>query len=389
MAGSEIRLLLCGDVMLGRGIDQVLPHPGDPALPASLPRGRDAGLFVALAALYNGAIPAGRGWDYVWGDALAIFDSLQADLRIVNLETAITARGAPWPNKPVHYRMHPLNVAALRAARIDCCALANNHTLDFGPQGLVDTLDALDAAGLGHAGAGRERRQAAAPAVLELPGQGRVLVFSFAVPSSGCPTAWAATAGRPGINLIGLEDRWFAFVRDAVAAAARPEDFVVASIHWGDNYMWGVTPAERAFARRLIDEARVDLVHGHSAHHARGMEVHDGRLVLYGCGDLINDYEGILKRPHRIALHPDLGLVYLARYDRASRRLLSLEMRPTTVRRLQVCRAGAAAARRLAARLSREGQTLGTRVVEEEGALHLQWRARPSRRRSAPVRPAG
>ena len=116
---GEIRLLLCGDVMLGRGVDQVLPHPGVSRLPDSPYTSRDAGLYVALAELRYGAVPAQRGIDYVWGDALGLFDALRPDLRIINLETAVTAGGTPWPDKPVHYRMNPRNVEVLRRAVVE------------------------------------------------------------------------------------------------------------------------------------------------------------------------------------------------------------------------------------------------------------------------------
>ena len=393
MPSGEIRLLLCGDVMLGRGIDQVLPHPGDSALPESHPKGRDARTYVALAELRNGALPETRGPDYVWGDALAEFDACRADLRLINLETAVTAGGAPWPKKPVHYRMHPANLGVLSAAGIDCCALANNHTLDFGPAGLGDTVATLTQAGIRHAGAGRNRRAAAVPAVLGLPGEaagGRVLVVSLAMPSSGCPLAWGAQEDRPGINLVGLNDPWPDILRRDIEARRRPGDIVVASIHWGDNFGHAVTPEQRAFAHRLIDDAGVDLIHGHSSHHVRAIEVHSGRAILYGCGDLINDYEGILVRPQRLAFAPELGLIYLARLSREDGRLLGLEMRPTRMQRLQVRRAGRDAGQRLAAILIREGARYGTAVEPDgDGVLHLRWQAATARRTAVPAHPAG
>lgn len=371
-SSDEIRLLLCGDVMLGRGIDQILPHPGDPALPESLPRNRDARLNVALAELMHGALPKDRDPTYVWGDALEIFEAGSADARIINLETAITAGGVPWPDKPIHYRMHPQNVEVLKGAGIDVCALANNHTLDYSHEGLLDTLGALNVAGIRHAGAGRNRQEADAPAVLELPGKGRLLLISLATQSSGVPAAWAATPERPGLGLIELTDEWFDYVRARLRSLKQPGDLLVVSIHWGDNYIYRSDGRDRAFARRLIDAAGVDLVHGHSPHHVRGIEIHRERPILYGCGDLINDYEGTLKRPHRILLAPELGLIYLVRFAVGEGQLLGLEMYPTRMHRLQVRRAGSEDARRLAALMNREGAEFGTRVIEEAGVLKLQ-----------------
>jgi Putative enzyme of poly-gamma-glutamate biosynthesis (capsule formation) len=70
-------------------------------------------------------------------------------------------------------------------------------------------------------------------------------------------------------------------------------DIVVASIHWGGNWDYKVPREQREFAHKLIDEAGVDVIHGHSSHHIKGIEVYRGKLIMYGCSDLLNDYEGI------------------------------------------------------------------------------------------------
>ena len=130
--------------------------------------------YVQLAERKHGPIPAVRGFDYVWGDALAEFDAFAPDLRLINLETAITAQGKPWPRKPIHYRMNPQNIDVLVRAKIDFCSLANNHVMDWGYVSMGDTMKALASAGIARAGAGRDRARAAAPAILHVPGKGRV-----------------------------------------------------------------------------------------------------------------------------------------------------------------------------------------------------------------------
>src|ERR1700757_5241338 len=112
-----MRLLLCGDVMTGRGIDQALPHPVTPVLYE--PYVHDAREYIALAEKAHGAIPRPVSFDYIWGDALQELDRAEVDFRIVNLETAITSAKTPWPDKGIHYRMHAQNVGCLSAARID------------------------------------------------------------------------------------------------------------------------------------------------------------------------------------------------------------------------------------------------------------------------------
>src|SRR5206468_5079655 len=172
-----MRLFLCGDVMTGRGIDQALPHPLNPVLYE--PYVRDAREYIALAEKTHGPIPRPLSIDYVWGGALAELDWAKVDLRIVNLETAITWSETPWPGKGIHYRMHPQNVSCLSAARISACALANNHVLDWGYDGLSETLQTLDAAGIARSGAGNDADEAMQPAVLDRATKGRVLLFSF------------------------------------------------------------------------------------------------------------------------------------------------------------------------------------------------------------------
>lgn len=279
-----MKLCLTGDVMTGRGIDQVLAHPVSPELYE--PYVRSAREYVELAERANGPIPRPVPFDYIWGDALGAM--ARADARIVNLETSLTARGKPWPAKGIHYRMHPDNVACLTAARLDCCVLANNHVLDWGYEGLEDTLETLHAAGMRTAGAGRDEREAKAPAVLEV-GERRVLVFAYGLESSGVSSEWAA-GSRPGVNF--LERLSAETVAADIRSSRRESDIVVVSIHWGSNWGYGVSPAERQFAQGLID-AGADLVHGHSSHHAKRIERYRGRPILYGCGDFINDYEGI------------------------------------------------------------------------------------------------
>ena len=136
-----MRLFLCGDVMTGRGIDQALPHPVHPNLYE--PYVRDAREYVALSEKANGPIPRPLSFEYIWGDALRELERAEVDLRIANLETAVTSAETPWPEKGIHYRMHPQNIGCLTAAQISACALANNHVLDWGYDGLSETLKTL------------------------------------------------------------------------------------------------------------------------------------------------------------------------------------------------------------------------------------------------------
>jgi poly-gamma-glutamate capsule biosynthesis protein CapA/YwtB (metallophosphatase superfamily) len=351
-----MKLFLSGDVMTGRGIDQILPHPGDPALHEDYVRSaRD---YVAIAEKASGAIPEKVSWRYVWGDALAEIERRDPDARIINLETAITARGTPEP-KGINYRMHPGNTGCITAAGIDCCVLANNHLGDWGLQGMIDTLATLKAVGVAAAGAGRDSALAAQPAILDTSG-GRILVFGFGAPSSGVPLSWAALPDRPGVNLLpDFDDAAFRRISEDIHAWRRPGDAVVASIHWGPNWGYDIPDEHRRFAHALIDEAGVDIVHGHSSHHPMAIEVHAGRPVLYGCGDLINDYEGISGHE---AFRPNLTLAWFVDYDRAARRLRGLEMVPFRLRKFRLERLHGKDAAWLADTLDRQCRRFGHRV---------------------------
>jgi poly-gamma-glutamate capsule biosynthesis protein CapA/YwtB (metallophosphatase superfamily) len=291
MSAAPVSLLLTGDVMIGRGIDQLMPTPCAPQLYE--PYVQDARDYVRLAEDASGPIARPVHFDYVWGEALAQIERQGPALRIVNLETAVTTSDTAWPGKGIHYRMHPAHMGCLQAARIDACALANNHVLDWDRTGLIETLDTLRAAGIATAGAGADAAQAAAPAVLQIPKGPRVLLFSCALETSGVPSAWRATATRSGVDLLpALGARTLQALADQVESARQAGDIVIVSLHWSGNWGHAIGADERAFARGLV-EAGVDLVHGHSSHHAKAFEIHRDRLILYGCGDFINDYEGI------------------------------------------------------------------------------------------------
>jgi poly-gamma-glutamate synthesis protein (capsule biosynthesis protein) len=346
---TDLRLFLCGDVMTGRGIDQILPAPCDPALDE--PYVRSALDYVELAERVNGPMPRAVDSAYIWGDALAELERAKPDARIVNLETAVTRSEERAP-KGINYRMSPENAGCLTAARIDCCVLANNHVLDWGTQGLEETLDTLHGAQIRTAGAGRDSAEAAAPAVLELPGRRRLLVFAFGMESAGVPADWAATATRAGVSrLPDLSSRTTDALADRILAAKRAGDLVLLSMHWGSNWGYEVSRQQRSFARRLIDAGAAELVHGHSSHHPRPIEIYRERLILYGCGDFLNDYEGISGHE---AFRPELALMFLPSLEPSTGKLLQLTLSPMRIRRFRLNRASGEDADWLAALLGRE-----------------------------------
>jgi poly-gamma-glutamate synthesis protein (capsule biosynthesis protein) len=364
-----ITLFLCGDVMTGRGIDQILAHPGRPNLHEAYVK--HAGRYVELAEQVNGPIPRSAPPSYVWGEVLPELERRNPNVRIANLETAVTRSDDYWRGKGIHYRMHPANVSCLTAARIDCCTLANNHVIDWGYRGLAETLDTLRQAGIATVGAGRNRDEAGTPVVLSVSGKGRVIVVALGSVTSGIPVDWAAGADRAGVDLAPtLSDETVSRVAARVHDVKRPGDLVVLSIHWGDNWGYRIPHEHRQFAHAVVDRAGVDVVHGHSSHHPLGIEVYRERPILYGCGDFLNDYEGIGGYE---AFRSHLALAYFARLQPGSG-LVSLVAVPFHIKRFALTRSSTDDARWLKDALSRESRALGTDVeLSEDGALRLRW----------------
>lgn len=355
-----LRLFLAGDVMTGRGIDQVLRQPSDPRLLE--PFVRDARGYVELAEQASGPIPRRVAPEYIWGEALAELERERPDVRIVNLETSVTTSDEFWPGKSIHYRMHPANIDCLTVARIDCCVLANNHVLDFGREGLSETLRVLRGAGLGTAGAGENVDRAAAPCDVDVPSKGRVRVFAFGFETSGIPFEWAAGEDFSGVNLLGAPTAAAgARIGRAMRSARAPGDVVVASVHWGGNWGFAIPDGERAFAHALIDSGGADVVHGHSSHHPKAIEIYRDKPILYGCGDLITDYEGISGHE---TYRPDLSPMYFVDIDTDRGALADLTIVPMRLARFSLRAASPADIAWLVDRLNRDGRVLGSHAEE-------------------------
>lgn len=355
-AGDGLRLFLCGDVMLGRGIDCIMPRPGDPLLHEEFTK--SALDYLALAERKHGPIPKPADYNYVWGDGLADLERENVAARIVNLETSITVSDDFMP-KGINYRMHPANIRALTTAKIDCCALANNHVLDWGAEGLKETLQTLKAAKVRFAGAGMNISEASAPAIIPVKGGRRIVVFSFALRSSGIPSSWAAGTDCAGVWLLEEQtDAAFKRISEQVTAVKGPQDVLIASIHWGDNWGYRIVPEQRALAHRLVDAAGFHVVHGHSSHHAKAIEVHRGHLIIYGCGDFITDYEGISGYQE---FRGDLAVAYLPELSPRSE-LVCMKMLVYRLRKFRLESATLEDTQWLEERLNREGAPFGVRV---------------------------
>ncbi len=347
----------------------MLPFPNDPRIYE--PYMRSALEYVELAETVNGPIPRPVDFAYIWGDALEELERKAPDVRIVNLETSVTT-SEDWIDKGINYRMHPGNIRCISAAKIDCCALANNHVLDWGYSGLVETLETLRKVNVKSVGAGRNIKDAKTPVMMEVSRKGRVIMFSLGSVTSGIPPEWAASEDKPGVNLLeDLSDRTVSHIGEIVRKVKGPKDTVAVSVHWGENWGYEIFHGHREFAHKLVDEAGVDVIHGHSSHHAKGIEVYKEKPILYGCGDFLNDYEGISGYEE---FRDDLALMYFVSMDPSTRKLIRFEMTPLQIRRFQLNRISREDAQWLRHTLEREGRKLGTQVdLNEDNTLTLRW----------------
>lgn len=254
----DTAIALIGDVMLGRLVDELV--------------------------VGNESVRPEDPWDAVLPLLAA------ADLRFINLECVISARGHEWrpESKVFHFRARPRAIEFLRAAGIDCVTLANNHVLDYGPEALLDCLDLLDRAGIKRAGAGRNVIEASKPAFVDIPGC-RIAVMAL----TDNEPEWEAGEATPGTHYVsvdsqGLKEPYCSRVTKAVKQARGQADLVIISAHVGPN--WGAPSRElRTMARDIIDLG-ADVYWGHSNHTPQGIEIYKGKPIFYSTGDFLDDY---------------------------------------------------------------------------------------------------
>lgn len=241
-----ITIGLAGDVMIGRLVDEIL----------------------------SGAPPR-----YLWGDMHSYLHG--TDLNLINLEAALTRSTHRVP-KVFNFKADPSKVRTLVEGRIDVVNLANNHVLDYDEQGLMETLDTLDKAGIHHVGAGKNRKQAMAPVIMKRKG--------ITVGILGCTDneeTWNATDEKPGTFYLSVGD--VEVIEEDICHLRKKVDVLIVTIHWGPNMKERPSASFRSFAHRLI-ELGADIIHGHSAHIFQGVEVYQKKLILYDTGDFVDDY---------------------------------------------------------------------------------------------------
>ena len=319
MERDTILLGLAGDVMIGRGVDKAI---------------------------------AQKGYDYPWGNVLPLLRS--TDLNIVNLETALTYRNEAVP-KTFNFKATPDKVETLVRARITAVSLANNHTLDFGEAGMLETLRTLKAAGIHYAGAGVHEEEATRPALITRHG------FSLGLLSyTDNEPAWKAGPHRPGTAYIDVEEgRDRQRVLQAVERLRPSVDLVVVSLHWGPNMRDEPTDSFVAFAHQLVDRG-AGIIHGHSAHIFQGIEIYRQGLILYDTGDFVDDY---MVHP---AVRNDLSFFFLVELNQ--NKVQGLRLVPVLISQYAVNKATGPEAHWALKRMQERSAPFGT-VITEDGKV--------------------
>lgn len=323
-AGNQVSLVLVGDVMLGRLVNDALSR-------------------------YSPA--------YFWGDTRGLLR--RADLTLINQEFVITRSRKKWREgiKAFHYRADPAVIRLYRSAGIDYVSLANNHILDFGKEGLMENLKILNQHRVAHAGAGKNFTEAQKPAWLTVKGI-KIAVISF---TNNMPE-WNA-ANKPGLFYLAINKKNTVPIKKLIAKAKKKgADYVIISAHWGPN--WRARPYQDfiEFAHTVMDGG-ADLFHGHSAHVMNGIEIYQGKPIFYNMGDFIDDY----------AIDPirrnDLSYIARVTLNPISRKFTKIELFPTVISHMQVNRAQGKDFDIVAHRLKKLSSEMRTKVEKKNRKL--------------------
>ncbi|WP_240353333.1 CapA family protein [Cohnella algarum] len=263
-------------------------EPGNGGLPGEA-SGPDAGGSTdgpqVTLAFVGDILPAARvgelmdknGVDYPFAASKSILEA--ADITAGNLEAPITERGTPAENKKYVFKGKPEYLAGLKNAGFDIVSLANNHTLDQGWEGLSDTMDHLNDAGIQHVGAGRDDTEAFTPVYIESNG---ITVAYIGVTNIVPVTEWKADKNNPGV----AEAYDLTRSKAAIQAARKLADVVVVMVHWGEEL--NENPVERQTDRsHAFIDAGADLVIGSHPHILQGFESYKGKWIAYSLGNFV------------------------------------------------------------------------------------------------------
>lgn len=286
---DRVTIGLTGDVMLGRTLDRVITE---------------------------------KGYDYPWGNMLPVLKC--ADINLINLETTLTD-SVDQVSKIFNFKASPDKITSLERADVSVANLANNHILDFGVEGLLETMHTLDLARIQHVGAGRNITEASQPIVIT---RNNLSVGVIGITDN--EPEWKATR-LPGICYVDIESPdQHEVLFNSLHQLRSETDIVIVSVHWGPNMRERPGQSFVEFAHKLSHHG-ANVIHGHSAHILQGIEVYNNSFILYDTGDFVDDYMVNWN------LRNDLAAYFLLTVNRDG--VYDLQITPTRIKGCQVNRA--------------------------------------------------
>lgn len=311
-----------------------------------------------LGRMVNSVLDKDR-YAYVWGDIIDILRN--ADLSLINLECVISSKGSEWSKTPklFYFRANPNAIRVLKSAEIDYVSLANNHTLDYGYDALEEMLRLLRENRISYSGAGRDLSQAMTAAILH---SGNVKVGVTAVTDN--QPEWEASAHTAGTNYmpLSLENNYAERLQEGISSAREKSDIVIVSSHVGPHFRETPSAEYTDFAHRVIDLG-ADVYWGHSNHMPQGIEIYNGRPIIYDCGDFIDDYA--VDPYHRN------DLSFLFRLDLEGETITNIELMPTMIHDFQVSTAPSWEAELIMRRMVDRCGRLGTKCVIDKRKIDI------------------
>jgi poly-gamma-glutamate synthesis protein (capsule biosynthesis protein) len=291
---------------------------------------------------------------YIWGNMLPWLQA--TDFNLINFEAALTTHDQEVL-KTFNFKAKPERVESLSLASIGAVNLANNHSLDYSEEGLLETLQALDQVKIRHVGAGKNLEEAKNPTFVNVQG--------IKIGIIGCTDnepSWLADKNKPGTNFVEINDLGLAEVKAQILKLKGKVDFIILSFHWGPNMREHPPSHFQKFAHEVLD-CGVDLFHGHSAHIFQGIEIYNKKMILYDTGDFIDDYK---VDPF---LRNDRSFFFIVEISKSG--ILGMRLIPTLIDNCQVNSSKGWEKEQTMNRMEKLSKDFGTRFIRTKEGLAI------------------
>lgn len=214
---------------------------------------------------------------------------------VANLETPVTSRGHVLvPGKPFIFRIDKVIAESISALEPSCLILGNNHIMDYGIEGMEDTIEWIDSKGWKHCGAGDNLELSRKPAVLRY-GDVRIVLLSY---NERPPAQFYASVNAPGTAPLDPD-----IIRKDILTYKQPGTVVIINPHWGIEFTNRPTNAQRKLAHDIIDMG-ADAIIGQHPHCPQSAELYHGKIIFYSLGNFLAGFShSLLKDNIAVALH--------------------------------------------------------------------------------------